>query len=229
MPVGDIQAICELGQRQLMGMEYLLAERTLAEAEAVAWKIHDFDALSRLYLPLQEARRQRRQRCGEGIAQLDIWAQNPGDRLDPRKIVQDHPQGQLLVAGWQTIEPALVVRRLAAELGLYVDTFLASVELGGAIQIWPLPDSPPERRLIIQQADFPRGLASSSPETYGRVMALWERLHSPFLAEADAESDPMKKMALYRRTIGVDYACELAHQRLAEAARRRQSSGIQIS
>src|SRR5580704_822187 len=103
MPAANIQAICELGQQQLMRMEYLQAERTLADAEAVAWKTRDFDALSRLYLPLQEARRQRRQRCGEGIAQLDIWAQNAADSIDPRKIVQDHPHAQLLVAGWKSI------------------------------------------------------------------------------------------------------------------------------
>ena len=51
-------------------------------------------------------------------------------------------------------------------------------------------------------------------------MTLWERLHRPFLAEADAEPDPIAQIEKYRRTIEVDYACELAHQRLAAVARQ---------
>jgi hypothetical protein len=50
-------------------------------------------------------------------------------------------------------------------------------------------------------------------------MTLWERLHAPFLAAADAQSDPIRKMDLYRRTIQVDYACELAHQKLSDVAK----------
>jgi hypothetical protein len=50
-------------------------------------------------------------------------------------------------------------------------------------------------------------------------MALWERLHVPFLAAADAEANPLRKIAGYRQTIEVDYACELAHQHLADVAR----------
>jgi hypothetical protein len=53
-------------------------------------------------------------------------------------------------------------------------------------------------------------------------MAMWERLHAPFLAAADAESDPLRKMAAYRETIRVDAACELAHQKLSDVAKRLQ-------
>jgi hypothetical protein len=50
-------------------------------------------------------------------------------------------------------------------------------------------------------------------------MSMWERLHAPFLAQADMTHDPEQKIEAYRRTIAVDYACELAHQRLADVAR----------
>jgi len=50
-------------------------------------------------------------------------------------------------------------------------------------------------------------------------MALWERLHAPFLAAADMQVDPIRKIESYRRTIRVDYACELAHQQASSAAR----------
>ena len=48
---------------------------------------------------------------------------------------------------------------------------------------------------------------------------MWERLHTPFLAAADAQSDPVAKMEGYRSTIRVDAACELAHQKLSDVAR----------
>ena len=73
----NLQSLCELGQEQLIRMEYLAAERTLVEAEEIARRERDFDTLGRLYMPLQETRRQRRQRCGEGIVRLDLIAQGP--------------------------------------------------------------------------------------------------------------------------------------------------------
>jgi hypothetical protein len=48
---------------------------------------------------------------------------------------------------------------------------------------------------------------------------LWERLHLPFLAAADAMQDPWTKIEAYRQTLRVDYACELAHQKLAQTVR----------
>ena len=59
-----LQQLCELGQQQLMATDYLRAEATLVQAEQLAIQTGDFDTLSRLYMPLQEARRQKRQRCG---------------------------------------------------------------------------------------------------------------------------------------------------------------------
>src|SRR5437763_3420961 len=127
----DLQSLCELGQEQLMRMEYLDAEKTLCEAEKIAFAQRDFDTLARLYMPLQEARRQRRQGCGEGVVCLDLIAQGPEDALDGKHVVENYPHGQLLVAGWGTIEPALTVRRLAREHKLYVETFLAAVYPAG--------------------------------------------------------------------------------------------------
>ena len=49
-------------------------------------------------------------------------------------------------------------------------------------------------------------------------MAMWERLHVPFLAAADMQADPVQKIEGYRKTIRVDYASELAHQKLSDVA-----------
>jgi hypothetical protein len=248
MDPGAIQALCQLGQEQLTRMEYIEAERTLAEAEKLAWDARDFDALARLYMPLQESRRQRRQRCGEGIVRLDILATGSSDKLDGKSFIESFPRGQLLIAGWGSIEPAIDARRLQSKLGLYVDVFLAAVypvQSGKLVAIIPtenvaLPAVQPMavddliRRLPAQSAamavaELPVGQMSGTLETYGRVMGIWERLHAPFLAAADATADPIRRIEAYRAAIGVDYACELAHQGIANTARQLCAEGTSVT
>ena len=221
-----------------METQYLQAEATLVEAERQALASGDFDALSRLYMPLQEARRQRRQRCGEGIVRLDLIARATSDVLDPDDILARHPHGQLLVAGWGTVQPAAKLRALAGERGLYLETFLAAAyPADGAIIVvitphadLALPDPRsqsrdalllqlPPRCLVLDQREIVPGTRRGTFQTYGHVMAMWERLHMPFLAEADLQPDWTTRIQGYRQTIRVDYACELAHQKLSHAAR----------
>lgn len=234
----NLLELCELGQERLMAMEYIAAEAALVEAEAIARPRSDWDALARLYLPLQEARRQRRQRCGEGIVRLDLIAAGPQDHLDGRRIADEFPHGQLLVAGWGTIEPARQLRAEQTRRGLYVETFLAAaypVDGSIAVVIVPLEMSPlpPMRPRSVTEliaaagpasmvhpiAALPNGPARGRAATYERVMEMWERLHRPFLKAADAQADPLARIDAYRQTIEVDYACELAHQNLAATAR----------
>jgi hypothetical protein len=235
---GELQALCERGQQHLMQMQYLDAEKLLVQAEAIALSQNDFDTLSRLYMPLQEARRQRRQRCGEGVVRLDLISNGPDDQIDPWHVVQNYPHGQLLVAGWGSIEPALGVRRFQAEHDLYVETFLAAaypVGDGKAIVIFPLeaietpPPTPrsidellrllPPHCIVMHERELPKGAVRGNSQTFAQVMAMWERLHAPFLAEADSTPLP-SRIEAYRKTIRVDYACELAHQRLSDVARQ---------
>jgi hypothetical protein len=224
----DLQQLCELGQQQLMQMQYLRAVKTLVQAEQLAMTQHDFDSLARLYMPLQEARRQRRQRCGEGIVKLDLIAKGPEDYLDPEKIVEAYPHGQFLVAGWQSIEPALKVRRLQAEREQYAETFLAAVHPatnGLKIMIVALEEmKTPSIELV--ESDLPRGARKGNTKTFAHTMSLWERLHRPFLTAADATVDLLRKIEAYRQTIRVDDACELAHQNLSFAAAQLARSRI---
>lgn len=237
--MSDLQSLCEQGQRDLMRMDYLEAEAVLARAEAEAWRRRDFDTLARLYMPLQEARRQRRIRCGEGTVCLDLIASGPSDRIDGRHVVQNYPHGQLLVAGWKSIEPAIQVRRLQAEHGLYVETFLAAVYPvgdGRVVAIVPLEDvrlpeidpvsvdqliaKLPAHSIVMSADELPSGSRKGTPQTYGEVLSTWERLNAPFLAAADMQVDPVARIEGYRKTIRVDYACELAHQKLSDVAKQ---------
>jgi hypothetical protein len=242
----DLQAQCEMGQQQLMRTEYLRAEATLAGAEEYAWANRDFDSLARIYMPLQEARRQRRQRCGEGVVALDLVAESATDHVDGQRIVDNYPHGQLLVAGWGTIEPALEVRKIAREQELYVETFLAAVYPAGAgrvVVIVPtddvaLPDVQersvddlvrrlPPQSLVLSERELPREVRKGDTQTFAEVMAMWEWLHAPFLAAADVQADLVRRIEGYRRTIRVDYACELAHQKASDAARQLLRTPLQ--
>jgi hypothetical protein len=222
-----------------MAMDYLQADRLLTEAESLAWNARRWEILSRLYLPLQEAHRQIRQRCGEGKVCLDLLAAASDQQPDPLAAVERFPQGQLLIAGWGSIAPALAFRQLAAQRGLYLETFLAAVyptDAGRIVLIvpssrTPLPPPTPQRAdallaslppdcLALNEKELPAGVQDGSARTYARVMELWERLHRPILAAADAQTDLLRRMEGFRRALEADYACELAHQHLAECARQ---------
>lgn len=240
VPPTDLQALCEHGQRLLMSTDYLGAEAALCEAEALALRADDLDTLARLYMPLQEARRQARQRCGEGVVHLRHVARSALDPIDPVALVRDCPHGQLLVAGWASLSAAAAVRRLARQRRLYLETFLAaaySVDGRIVVAIAPLETAAmPEDRawtdaawraalpancLVLPADDLPPP-ARGSTATYATTMALWERLHAPFLRDADDEPDDGRAIELYRLAIEVDPGCELAHQRLAQRASRRR-------
>jgi hypothetical protein len=153
--------------------------------------------------------------------------------------VENYPHGQLLVAGWGSIEPALKIRELQKQHGLYVETFLgAAYSIGGAraVAIVPLdgvklPEPTPRsidelirllppHSIVYHERELSAGVQKGTWQTYAHVMDMWERLHAPFLARADQTAEPTQKIEMYRKTIAVDYACELAHQKLADVARR---------
>ena len=235
----SLQDLCARGQQHLLDTDYLAAERTLMKAEARAYADEDFDTLSRLYMPLQEARRQRRQRCGEGVVRLDLIAANEDQKFLPEEVLAKYPHGQLLVAGFGSIEPARAVRALALQEGLYVESYLAaSYHVGDHLVVALVPHDAttmpepgeygvdalqralPPHSLLLARDQLPAGERRGSTETFAHTMDIWERLHGPFLAMADGATDLRHKVDGYRTAISVDYACEFAHQRLNAAAQQ---------
>ena len=234
-----IQNLCEKGQESLGTQHYIEAEQLLVQAEREALRQEDWDSLARLYMPLQESRRQRRQKTSEGVICLDLVSDGPADFIEGRHVVENYPHGQLLVAGWGSIEPALQVRRLQGRFKLFVDVFLGAkfplIGGGSAVVIVPhehvlLPDLSPRRiadmpgampahSIILRQEELPVGMQKPSDSLTSMVQAWWERLHGAFLADARRTHDPCKRIDAYRRVIRVDYACEFAHQELAVTAR----------
>lgn len=220
-----------------MKTQYLAALRVIELAEQAAYTMKDYDTLARMYLPLQELHRQRRIRCAEGVMNLSLWAQSEQDVLDPQHVIENYPQSQLLVAGWASIEPARAVRRLAHEKDLYIETLLAAVypiegcrvivivpfetdqvPPPGKMTLDQLKAKLPAHSIVLPQEQLPQGPVKGSILTLAQVSQLWEQLHLPILAQAEHADAPLDRIDGYRRTIRVDYACELAHQKLSAEA-----------
>src|SRR5690606_15018878 len=158
------------------------------------------------------------QRCAMGAVALRLLADGPGAQPDPQRIARQYPQGQLLLAGWGSIEPARRLRQLAADQNLYLETFLAAVypsANGRMILLAPTPETvlppmagqtpdqlqaalPPDC-LLLGEEELPREVERNSPIASSCVMDLWERLHRPLLAAADAQTDALLRMEAYRR------------------------------
>lgn len=238
MTAAELQDACAAGQRLLAETDYLAAEAVLVPAVDAALALRDFDTLARLLMPLQETRRQIRQRAGEGVVCLDLIESKNAPPLEAKRIVEQFPHGQILVAGRADISPAVEARKLARERRLFLDVFLgASYTVGPATVIAIVPTADvslpadadsidelvrklPPFSVVLPAGELPRGTMKGSDQTYAFTMSVFERLHRPFLAAADSAKDPMQKINGYRKTIEVDYACELAHQNWAAVARQ---------
>lgn len=240
-----LQDLCAQGSDLLRRTMYIEAERVLVRAEALALAQRDFDTLSRLYYPLQETRRQMRQLCGEGVVRLDLMA-SECDRMAVAELADRYPQGQFLVAGWRSVGPAADLRRAYRQRGDYAEVFLGAVfEVeGGASVVAVLPrevdlSAVPEglpldglaRRLpahtiLLTPGELPTGELRGTPHTFARTMAIWERLHLPFLAQADSMPISENKLAAYHLAVEVDYACEFAYQNAARTARELARSPL---
>lgn len=239
----DIQALCQQGQQLLEANDYLPAEQVLIQAEQIARDLADWNTLSRLYMPLQEARRQRRLLCAEGVCQMDVIAPGPDEPVDVKALLSAHPQGQFLIAGYGSLAPAAEFRRLAAQAGCYADALLAAVYpiIGGAQAIVIAPHANtglppagtytidalmrllPPHVILLNREDLPPA-GDKSPATLAWVQSLWQRLHLPYLAMADNTQTPIHRIDAYRQVLTIDYACELAHQRLSDTARQIRSA-----
>ena len=119
-----IDQIMERASERLLAMDYLECERLCLEALAQARAARDFERLARILLPLQEARRQRRQ-----IA-MDSGVTVLGEpRLAPDEIASRHGRGALLL-----LSPPYergdeqAIRSVARQRGLMVEVLLLDAQ-----------------------------------------------------------------------------------------------------
>lgn len=115
--MNPIDQIMERASAKLMAMEYLACEALCEEAMAMARSAGDFDRYARILLPLQEARRQRRQAAVDaGVVVLN------GPRMSADEILRTHKQGCLMLIGPPyAADDEKAVRNLARERGLLLE------------------------------------------------------------------------------------------------------------
>ncbi|MHB1155960.1 MAG: hypothetical protein ACYC26_03870 [Phycisphaerales bacterium] len=174
-----IDALMEQAGESLAGMRYLECERFCQRAIALARQAGDMDRLARIVMPLEEARRQRRQTAEDaGVTVL-------AEKLSPGEIVQRHPRGCLmLLAPPFDANDVAAVRELAVQRGLFIETLLM---------------------------DQPRLKAA-----FSRAM---EEQGDAALAQIGRHDDPAKQVDALLAVIDRIGDHEIAHQRLADAAR----------
>lgn len=108
----------------LLAMDYLGCEALCMQALGLARAAGDFDRYSRILLPLQESRRQRRQAAVDaGIHVIS------GARMEPAQILDPNPTGCLMLTSPPyTPVDEQALRQLARQRGLMVEVLLMDGE-----------------------------------------------------------------------------------------------------
>ena len=118
----NINRIMEEASDALAKMEYLRCEKLCLEGLKLARDEKDYDTYARILMPLQEARRQRRQAAEDAGVFLVT-----GEKLSAEGILDAYPEGCLILqSDTYTEEDLHAVRELACEKGLLVEVLLVT-------------------------------------------------------------------------------------------------------
>ncbi|MBI1368139.1 MAG: hypothetical protein GC162_05740 [Planctomycetes bacterium] len=120
MSVHPIDRIMDEASRRLVDTDYLTCEQLCTEALALARAAGDFDRYARILMPLQEARRMRRQTAADaGVFVLT------GKRLTAAQVLDEHRIGCLMLTDPPyRADDAQAIRRLARQRGLMVEVLV---------------------------------------------------------------------------------------------------------
>jgi len=175
-----IDEMMERASQSRVERDYLACERLSVEALRLAREAGDFERLARITLPLQEARRQRRQIAEDAGAVVFT-----GERLTPEAVLDQVKRGCVLLTDPPYSEDdAQAVRALARERGAFVEV----VRLDSA------------------------GLTAM-------VCRAMEDVGDAALASIPAQAGPVERIDRIMAELDRIGDHEIAHQRLAEAAR----------
>lgn len=181
----QIDALMEQASAALVAMRYAQCEKLCVEAMDLARTAEDFERLGRIMLPLQEARRQRRQ-AAEDAGTVVLT----GQPLVAGEILDRHPRGCLLLTDPPySRDDASALRDLARQRELFVE-------------VLRLDDA---------------GLTAA----FCHAM---ENNGDAAVAHALRESDPVARVDALLGRLDQIGDHEIAHQRLADAARAAAKS-----
>jgi hypothetical protein len=210
----------EKASRDLVSRRYFEAEHACAEALARAHAAGDYERMSRIALPLQEARRQKRDMAFDAAKSVTlVTGVLPSGRalragcylLAPPRVGVD---GRALreIADRKRVPTIIVVREPTTREGLWPVVAIGPVTFRTRVKPPPGgPDDPPSREWMIEtnEALGDAAIAQVPPDAdpytrsdllFDRVQALpdHEKLHQ-FLADACREASRSPRPAAHRR------------------------------
>lgn len=148
----------ELASQHLVHRRYFEAERICAECLRKALALRDFDRLARIVLPLQEARRQKRDLAIDAGRVLVVNGELPSeDDLQPGCYLVEPPRvgvdGRLLreAADRRGVPAVVVVREPETRDGLWPIVAVGPVTIRTKVKP-PAPEEPPATRRRVGRA-----------------------------------------------------------------------------
>jgi hypothetical protein len=126
MSTTTIDTLMEQASQALVATHYLDCERLCLEALSIARAQTDFERYARILLPLQEARRLRRQLATDA----GVFVLGDDRRLTTEQVLDQHPRGCLMLLNPPySLDDERSLRRAAIQRGLYVEPLV--VDQGG--------------------------------------------------------------------------------------------------
>jgi len=186
MADANIDTLMERASQALIDTDYLTCERLSLEALDLARKANDFERIARILLPLQEARRQRRQIAED--AGTFVFGQ---PRQTPQQMLDAHDTGcLLLISPPYEQQDADALRKIARERGAMVEV-----------------------------------LCLDGEELTAAYCDAMERAGDAIVAQATAGHDGAQLVDALLAQLDRIGDHEIAHQRLADAARTAHRGG----
>lgn len=231
-----IDALMEQASQQLVRRRYFEAEAACLEALRKAVAIRDFDRIARITLPLQEARRQKRDMAVEAGDVFIVDSEIPsGKKLVPGCYLVSPPRvgvdGRALreAADKKHVPIVVTVREPATREGLWPVVAVGPVTIRVKVKPPLVAAAPRPRAKTPKKSAKPAKTAPSAPEPSERsVPALppseWfiyanEQLGDAAIAEVGDGAQPASRVGALIEYLEAHPDHEKLHQRLEEAAR----------
>lgn len=223
--------IMERASQALSDLDYPRCETLCLEALAQARGRGDWAGYSRVILPLQEARRQKRQAALEGRVRLGT-AQHNGDVLS---LIDGLDAGCVVITPPLSTDNASRLDEAVRAAGRPIEVLYAQPDPDG--QFWTvhtfqgqlykaLRPAPPE---AMREKPLPGQVAlpgdALTPAHW--FMEANEALGNDAIAAAEVPMDPADRLAQLEAALSAVGDHELLHQRLADAARAMQDGGAE--
>jgi hypothetical protein len=235
----QIDALMENASQELVARKYFHAEAHCLQAMHHAWAIRDFERISRICMPLQECRRQKRDLAIDAGNVFTLTDRTPGEDMklqsgcylvQPPRVGLD---GRILreLADQQQVPIIVVVREPTTRLGLIPIVALGPVTIRARIAppppTAPAPARPAARRTGKSKTTDPATAAAAAaaaatpPALPSPQWFLWanEQLGDAAISEVEhAARTPEQRAEGFWARLQALPDHEKLHQRLAEAA-----------